>query len=470
MNSWTSILVVGCVAAWPTLLLAQSEVAPLPPILGQRASGTTRGPSTSAHRASPIHRASHVDDQQAPPPPEAISPPRRFDEARRPLNLTDAEQIALNNHPALARAAARVAAARGAWLQAGLPPNPVVGWAADEMGEQKESGMQGAFASQEFVTAGKLGLNRTVASHDIRRAEAELEVERHRVLSDVQSGFYDALIAQEAIRLMEELVRIAAEGVETTDVLHRKGELSRVEFLQARIESNTTRLLLDTARHRHASALRALSALLGGVELPRVPLAGDARQDLRELAWDDALGRLLAESPEVAAAAAMVDRSYWALARAQAQRIPNVELTAIVQHDNASQYDVAGVQIGLPLPVFDRNQGGIQQARAELSAAHSNVVRVEMDLKRRLAASFENYANARRRVAEYDGEILRDAKESLELVNKGYRNGEFGYLTLLTTQRTYVETNLSYLDALRQLREAVAKIDGMLLSGSLEDR
>ncbi|MEX2186373.1 MAG: TolC family protein [Pirellulales bacterium] len=454
MTGWTSTLALCCVA-WPTMAIAQNEVAPLPPVLGERAATRRAAYQTESRFAEP-------------PPAEAIAPPPpRQDQRPRPLALADAEQMALANHPALARAAAKVAAARGAWLQAGLPPNPVVGWAADEMGEDKKSGKQGAFASQEFVTAGKLGLNRAVAGHDVRRAEAELEVARHRVLSDVQAGFYDALVAQESIRLMDELVRIADAGVETTDVLHRKGELSRVEFLQARIEANTTRLLRDTIRHRHAAALRRLSALLGGADIPDVPLAGDARQDLRELAWDDVLGRLLADSPQIAAAQAMVDRSNWALARAQAQRIPNVEVTAMVQHDNASRYDVAGVQVGLPLPIFDRNQGGIQQAQAELSAAHSDVVRVELDLKRRLAASFENYANARRRVAEYDREILKDAKESLDLVTTGYRNGEFGYLTLLTTQRTFVETNLSYLDALRQLREAVAVIDGMQLSGSL---
>jgi cobalt-zinc-cadmium efflux system outer membrane protein len=454
MKGWTSILALGGVAVGSFAVLAQNEVAPLPPVLGERA---------AARRA--ICQAEGTATESL--PAETIAPPPRQAHGPRPLTLVDAEQMALANHPALARAAAKVQAARGAWVQAGLAPNPVVGWAADEMGDQKMSGMQGAFASQEFITAGKLGLNRAVASHDIRRQEAELEAVRYRVLSDVQAGFYDALVAQQSMRLMDELVGIADASVETTDVLHRKGELSRVDFLQARIEANTTRLLRDTIRHRHAAALRRLSALLGGAELPNVPLAGDARQDLRELSWDDALGRLLAESPEVAAAGAMVDRASWALARAQAEWIPNVELMAMVQHDNASQYDIATVQIGLPLPVFDRNQGGIQQAQAEVAAANSNVMRVEFDLKRRLAASFEDFSNARRRVAEYDREILRDAKESLDLVMTGYRNGEFGYLTVLTTQRTFVETNLAYLDALRQLREAVAAIDGMLLKDSL---
>lgn len=451
MTSRTSIFVLCGLAVAAIAARAENEVAPLPPVLAERTAAGGMDESAADGRLERVFRRA--------PSPEPRAP--------QPLTLADAEQIALADHPALARAAAKVTAARGAWLQAGLPPNPVAGYAAEEMGDNNMSGMQGAFASQEFVTAGKLGLNRAVASQDIRRAEADLEAMRRRVLSDVEAGFYDALVAQQSLQLMDELVRIADAAVETTDVLRQKGELSRVEFLQARIEANTTRLTRDTIRHRHAAALRRLSALLGGAELPDAPLSGDARQDLSELAWDDALGRLLAESPEIAAAEALVDRADWALARAQAQPIPNVELMAMVQHDNASQFDIASVQVGLPLPLFDRNQGGIQQARAELAAAYSNLERLRLDLKRRLAAAFENYANARRRVAEYDREILRDAKESLDLVTTGYRNGEFGYLTLLTTQRTYVETNLAYLEALRQLREAIATIEGLLLTDSL---
>jgi outer membrane protein, heavy metal efflux system len=422
--------------------------------------------------------AASADTPPDPRPLESLSQPSlaqdspsRMDQDRRssdPLTISDATQIALGNHPALARASARVMAARGAWLQAGLLPNPTAGYASDEMGDEGTAGMQGGFVGQEIVTAGKLRLSRAVAAQDIRRAEAELEAMRLRVVSDVQAAFYDALIAQHSVRQVTDLLRISNDAVTTTDVLLKQGELSRVELLQARIEANTTEILLETRRNAEAAARRRLEALLG-VE-PLAELSGDPQANLPDYDWDAALGRLLAESPELAAATALVDRAGWAVDRARAERVPNVSAQVSVQHNNATAEDVASVQIGLPLPIFDRNQGGIREARSELAAAHSNVVRLERDIKWRFAATYERFANARRRAAEYQRRILPDAKESLDLVNVLYRNGEAGYLTLLTTQRTYVETHLSFLEALRDLRKAAAEIDGMLLEGSLEDR
>jgi cobalt-zinc-cadmium efflux system outer membrane protein len=92
---------------------------------------------------------------------------------------------------------------------------------------------------------------------------------------------------------------------------------------------------------------------------------------------------------------------------------------------------------------------------------------MELDLQSRLAAAFERYANARQQVATYTADILPDAQTSLDIVADGYRQGEFGYLTLLTAQRTYFGANLAYLRALQSLRASAVEIEGYLLTGSL---
>jgi cobalt-zinc-cadmium efflux system outer membrane protein len=455
MRRWHSITAAALVASSGALAAAQHEVAPLPPL---REHASTARPA--------LFQADAPAD--APQPVESSTQPPRVAEPEK-LTLADAEQFALANHPALARASARVMAARGAWVQAGLLPNPKAGYSGEEMGDEDTAGKQGGFLAQEFVTGGKRGLNRAVASQEIRHAEAELETMRQRVVSDVRMAFYDALVAQQTVRMVEDLVRISSDGVKSTESLLEHGELTRVELLQARIEANSTQLLLDESRNRDVAARRQLAALMATDD--RLPeLTGDAWADLPNFTWDDAVAGLLADSPEIAAAQALVDKAGWEVSRARAERIPNIDAQVSVHRDNVTQDNVAGLEIGLPLPIFDRNQGGIQKAQAELSAAHSNVVRVEQGLKRRLAATFESYDNARRRVAEYKNRILPDAKESLELVTAGYRSGDIGYLTLLTAQRTYIQTHLSHLEALRQLRQATTSIETMLLSESLEDR
>ena len=108
------------------------------------------------------------------------------------------------------------------------------------------------------------------------------------------------------------------------------------------------------------------------------------------------------------------------------------------------------------------------RAQADLRAAQQEVRRVEMSLRQRLASAFQDYANARQQVQRYQQEILPDAKESLGLIQQGYRQAEFGYLELLTAQRTYFRVNLNYVTALRDLWISDTRIQGMLLSGALQ--
>jgi cobalt-zinc-cadmium efflux system outer membrane protein len=397
----------------------------------------------------------------APPPAEAPLA------TMRPLSLADLEQMAVQANPSLAQARHRVSAARGEWLQAGLLPNPVVGYSGEEMGDDNTAGKQGGFVAQEFITAGKLKLNRAVASHEIARLEQEAAAQQYRVLTDVRTSFYAALVAQHRTSLTEQLARIGQESVVTADALLRAKEASRVGLLQSRVEANNARILLDNARNDHLAAWRRLQSVVGMPELPPATLLGEIGSTGAMLEWEAALAQLTTSSPEMAAAAAEVHRARCAVERAAAGRYPDIATRASVHRDNTTGQDIAGVEIGMALPIFDRNQGNLQKAHAELAAAQRNLDRVRLGLHHRLASVFQQYANARQQADRYRDEILRDAKESLGLVTEGYRNGEFGYLDLLTAQRTYFESNLAYLDALLQMHTARSKIDGFLLSESL---
>jgi len=170
----------------------------------------------------------------------------------------------------------------------------------------------------------------------------------------------------------------------------------------------------------------------------------------------------------LASAQAGVARAQAALSRQCAGRVPNVDLQGAVQYDNATQDTFATLQVGLPIPIYNRNQGNIRRAQAELLAAQRNVQTVRLALQQRLAVAFEQYTNARYQVDKYQHDILPNAEASLKLTNSGYRQGEYSYLSLLTAQRTFFQTNLTYLDALRDLRASATAIEGNLLSDSLQ--
>ncbi|MEX2140186.1 MAG: TolC family protein [Pirellulales bacterium] len=401
-----------------------------------------------------------------PPAPEPIP----LGDTAQPAGITleELQAIALANNPTLAQAAARVDAARGRWLQAGLYPNPSVGYMADEIGMAGRAGMQGFAISQEIVRGGKLGLQRAAASQEIVQAQQQLESQRLRVLNDVRTQFYNLLAAQRTMELSGELVRLGEQGLKAADDLFRAQEVSRVDLLQARVELSTARVSAEVAGNRYVAIWRRVAATVGAPDMQPQPAAGDLEAALPELTWDESLARVLAASPELAAARADAARATWALRRARAEPIPNLHVQAGVQHDNEGGDDVANLQIMLPLPIHNKNQGAIRAADAELRMAQAEVARLELQLQTRLAAAFERYANARRQVERYSREILPDARTSLELVTRGYRQGEFAYLPLLEAQRTVSRTNLAYLTALEQLWDNATAIEGLLLMDSLQ--
>jgi outer membrane protein, heavy metal efflux system len=384
------------------------------------------------------------------------------------MALAELEEMAVRCNPTVAQAANRVEAARGRCVQVGLYPNPVAGYIGAEIGNEGQGGQQGSFVGQEIVTAGKLRLNQSIAQQEIRQAEWAWQAQRQRVLTDVRRSFYDVLVAQRAMELTEQLLRIGEEGVRSIESLMKAKEVARADALQAHIEAESARVLLERARNRHAAAWRHLAAVVGAANMPPRPLAGEAWDDLAVLTWEDTYSRLLAESPQLASARAGVARAQASVARECAQRVPNIDLQMAVQYDNATRDTFATVQAGVPMPIFNRNQGNIRRAQAELMAAQNDVQRVQLDLQQRLASVFEQYTSARYQVEKYSRDILPSAKASLDLANKGYRQGEYNYLSLLTAQRTYFQTNLIYLEALRELRTASTAIEGNLLSGSLQ--
>jgi outer membrane protein, heavy metal efflux system len=386
------------------------------------------------------------------------------------FRLAQLEQIALERSPAMAVAARRVQALHGKYLQVGLYPNPVIGYQGDEIGDEGRAGQQGLVVSQRIVTGGKLGWNRAVVGQEIAAAEQRVQMQRYRVISDVRAAAHEVIAAQRTIALAEQLVRLGDDFLRTAEQLLAAREVSRLDVLQAGIEANAAKLRLERARQTLAGQWQQLAAQVGVADLPFAPIEDQWDQsDLAPLAWDETLERLLQHSPEWFHALVEIERAKADLASQCAGRRPDVELQGGVAYNFGSGDTMAGVGVSVPLQWFDRNQGNIMRARAELQAAHEELQRVELMLQRRLAAVFQQYDNARATVGRYRDEILPAANEALELVGKGYQQGEVGYLELLTVQRTFFQTSLDFVDAFRDLQVSRTRIDNLLLSNALDE-
>ena len=388
------------------------------------------------------------------------------------LTLATLESRALASNPSIARAAALVNAARGRALQVGLRPNPEVGFDFQQLGSDGLAEQYGVVIGQEFVRREKLQLNRSAALHDVHRLEQELAAQRQRVLTDVRIAYVRALRTERQLELTQQLVDIGEQGVNVAKELFNAQEVGRADVLQAELEVESASILRRNAENRRVAVWQELSAVVGQQLLQPQLLAGDITDAGHQVQFVEALLQLQNASPEIAAVLADIQRARCQLKRQQVETRPNVTMVGLINwRDNGIGGDAdGGLSMTLPLPLWNKNQGAIREARYQLDAAERKLGQVELELKNRLAPVFERYQNASEQVDRYRERILPKSAETLELTRETYELGEINFVNLLTVQRTYANNQLAYLDALEMLRVAEAEIAGMLLSGSLINR
>lgn len=380
------------------------------------------------------------------------------------LTLETVERVAVQRSPAIAGLEARVRAARWQCLQEGLPPNPSAGYLAAEVGNEGAAGQQGAYVSQTFIRGGKLGYAQAVASKESKRLEQALAAERMRVLTDTRTAFYEVFLTQLAVdlagRLTETSERAAAASVELVEA----GEGRVTDRLQAEIETRRAAASQQRARARNDAAWRRLATLTGIRSMYPMPVTADRSELIEQLDWRGTLDSVLQTSPEVAERIAAVEKARCELVYQRSVATPDVTAQLSVQYDDATGYTVAGVQVGAPLLLWNRNQGAIGRAHAELTAAQRRLDLTEQTLGRRLAEAYGRYEAARIQAEMLENEVLPRAEESLSIATRGYEAGEIGFLDLLTVQRTYFQANLEALSSLGELNKTLQLIRGCLLS------
>jgi cobalt-zinc-cadmium efflux system outer membrane protein len=386
------------------------------------------------------------------------------------LNLATLEQLALERNPTLRQASATIDAAHGRTKQAGLYPNPTVGYVGERIGAAGTAGeMQGLFIDQTIVTAGKLRLDRAKSAQDICQAEALAAAQQYRVINGVRVYFYRLLAMQRLLDVRAELLKVAEEAVRTTEELANVGAANKPDLLQARIEARQERVALANARTQYDAGWRELTALVGEPSLPVGRLDGDLEAAPGVPDLDTTLAHLLEASPEIQAARAGVARAQIALKRERVEPIPNLQVRVANGYDFDSRRDVTSVQVGVRLPVFDKNQGNIHAARAQVAYAEAELCRVELALRQRLARADARYRTAQATVQTYRKENLPDAKEAYELYVESFRLRRAAWPQVLVAQRTYVQISVEYTEALAEMRRAEVEILGLLLVDGLEE-
>jgi cobalt-zinc-cadmium efflux system outer membrane protein len=403
-----------------------------------------------------------------PPDPGDLPVPTTADQFSVPdvLSLDHLVAMSLSHNPAIQQAAATAQKARGVRRQIDLCPNPIIGYSGEEMGDNGTAGMQGAFLSQTIVLGDKLHWNRCVADQQVQSLLWQVESQRYRVRNDVRRQFYETLGAQQRLILADELVRIAEDGLKNATTLQQANQAALPDVLQAKVQLREVEIIRQNTAFEYEASWDVLAALVGVPELDPVPLDDvlEAEQPIRDrgTAW----AQIITISPQLRQAYANVQSARVQIQRENVQPIPNLQVDVGVMHMNPSDDNAASLMLGIPVPIFNANEGNIDRATAEYHRASWNAQRLEMSLKAQLATAFSQYQQALNRAVTFRDQILPAETQTLNLIEAAYPL-QFEFLRLLTARRSYFEARMQYLDALVDLRVAEVALDGLLLSGGL---
>ena len=393
------------------------------------------------------------------------------------LTLAELEKLALESNPTMRAAQARIEAARGRARQAGAWPNPTVGVSVEEQPfrDTEPHGSAGIFAEQTIRLGGKLRLGRAAFDRAADRNQAELELQRQRVVSTVRRVFLQSLTVNRRIEVQERLAALASEAVSITAQLFNVGAADRPDFLESEIEARRVQLDLNAAKNRSAALRQQLAAVVGSADVAARSLSGSLEETLPEIVRTTALRTLLDESPQIRAARAEVARTQALTALARRETFPDLFLRGgVSNHRERSEADgraigwEGAIEAGVSIPLFNRNAGGVAAARAEELRAQAELQRLEWSLQARLAAEFASYLTALNDAEAYRAEILPRAEEAYRLYLASYRQMAAAYPQVLIAQRNLFDLSTRYLQSLEDGWQAALRIQGFLSGDGLQ--
>ena len=406
-----------------------------------------------------------ADSREGMVPPSALP----LDAVR--LSVTDAVTLFLNQNLDLLLARYGIDSSKGQQITAKLFPNPVlqVGGSAS-FTQGNTLGRTGTLATQVqqlFEVAGKRGYRMESADFGTQSAEAGFEDTVRQLNFSLKDSYYRVQLAQRRLALAEENRDRFARILEVNTIRFKKGYIAEVELIRIRLQvvDFQSQVIASMQEAQSARAdLRQLLQLRAGTRLELTTNLEFHRVDpeinnLRSVALD--------LRPDLRGKRATLSQREADLKLARAYRYPDVTIGAgySIQGPHGADNQQMGIlNFGVPLPLFNRNQGGVVQAEVAVQSAQADLDKTVNQIENQVEVAYRNFLQSRRLVEAYVGGVLEDARSALTVAEHAYQRGGATILDLLdaartsrTIQQNYIEALFAYQRDLLQLESAVGQ-------------
>ena len=386
------------------------------------------------------------------------------------ISLDEATALALQANPDIAIALSGREVESGQALQAATRPNPTLSAQVEDLRSRYR--ISTLLISQPLETAGKRDKRMAAADANLAIADADIRIAQAEISAKVYAAFYKVLAAQQAQALATELLQIATTSKATTAKRVLAGKVSPVEETKAKVAEAGLKIELATANQQLSSAKKRLTSLwskgLDSAETIAFTVVGELDKFNILPALSD-LAAQLPNSPRLKKASLAIVQKQALSEIEKSKQTPDVTLSlGARRNEELGGVTQAIIGLSIPIPLFDKNQGNWQSAKARETQSLDEKTALENQLNTELADAYLRRQVQVEAAGTYSQEILLGAQSAYEAARKGFEFGKFSFLEVLDAQRTLFQAKTQYIQTLALARLAEADIQTILGSNLKE--
>lgn len=386
------------------------------------------------------------------------------------IDLETAWEKVISFAPSLGAADAEIGVLEGEAKQVALWPNPVLEVESENLGVDHPSDdvepPQTTISIEQLVElGGKRTARYQLAASQTCVAYWNAQIIRENAYLELTRTFIEVRAAEERWRIASERLELSENLLEAAKRKVQNGKLSPIQEKRVRIGMMADRLAVREAYSAYEQAKSRLAALWGSCCPDFESVEFDLFTFEPPPCESDMQGAYF-RTPDYIRAFQAVTSAANNLYLQKANRMPDVVVMGGYRryHDSHSGGWVVGVEV--PLPLFNRNQGGIKSARCRLEQARLELEEIAREAQERIAVTLEKLAAAYQEAEELCACIMSEAKETLQMTQAGYDKGKFDYIDLLDAQKLLYEVQERYIDLLCEYhlnRAELARLSGLKL-------
>ena len=366
------------------------------------------------------------------------------------IGLNEAVARTMVRNPELVAFGHQIHAQDGRVLQAGLAPNPELGFTVENAlgtGEFKgfdsaEITLSIAWILEHGVRQGRLdtahaGVSLLAVEADIMRLDAAAETARL---------FFSCLSNQAQMVSENEAVQLAQKTVNAIHKRVKAGKSPQADLSRAQAELARMKLNQEDIEHELLSASRRLAAQWGETEPGFTRVSGN----LLTLPNTESFTTLKAridQNPDFARFLSKQRLGEAELRLAEAQRKPNWRVSAGVRRLESFNDEALVANITIPLSLRNKNQGGIAEARANLAQTEADAIAARIRIETSLFVIYQELQHSLHRAKTFRDEVIPRIEQAMTDTRSAYERGRYSYLEWRSVQEDLLAARSALVEA-----------------------